>query len=100
MAETTRFEDWEAEQMKDPEFRAALEKLKPIMDLDRSILRLRIAKGWSHKELARRAHVREGRLTRLAQSEGNPSLRFLRKLAKALDARVVMLLEPKEPAAP
>ncbi|GAF88207.1 unnamed protein product [marine sediment metagenome] len=36
-----RFEDWEAEQMKDPELRAALEELEPAYRLDR----LRIMRG-------------------------------------------------------
>jgi len=101
MAETTDFEEWKAEEMKDPEFRAAFEKLKPVFDLSASILRLRIARGWSLHELAKHAGVRECRLTKVEMSNGgNPNLRFLQKLARALDARVVMLLEPKEAASP
>jgi len=30
-----RFEDWEAEQMQDPEFRAAVEKLEPVYQVER-----------------------------------------------------------------
>ena len=94
MAQTTRFEDWEAEQMKDPEFRAALEKLKPVFDLSASILRLRIARGWSLHELAKHAGVRERRLTKVEMSNGgNPDLRFLTRLADALGGHIVIRIE-------
>jgi len=41
-----RFEDWEAEQMKDPEFRAAAEELEPAYQ----VTRLRIMQGLTQKD--------------------------------------------------
>lgn len=94
MANTTSFEEWKAEQLKDPEYRAAVAKLKPLCDLGDSILRLRMQKGWSLRELARHARVRGRRLTKIEMMVGgNPDLRFLEKVARALGSHVVMLIE-------
>jgi len=95
----TTHDEWKAELEKDPEYWAAAEKLRPILDLADSILDLRIKRGWTQAELARRARVWRLRVTRLEDGIGNPDLRFLKKLAAALGAHVVMLLEPKESAA-
>lgn len=48
MTRTIRFEDWEAEQMRDPEFRAITEELKPVYQL----ARLRILHGLTQEQLA------------------------------------------------
>lgn len=40
-----RFEDWEAEQIKDPEFQAAAEELEPVYQM----ARLRIIRGLIHE---------------------------------------------------
>jgi len=48
MTKNIRFEDWEAEQMHDPEFRAAVEELEPIYQ----VTRLRIMRGLTQAQLA------------------------------------------------
>ena len=48
MTNTIRFEDWEAEQMRDPEFRAAVEELEPAYQ----VARLRIMRGLTQEQLA------------------------------------------------
>ena len=43
MSDNVRFEDWEKEQMQDPAFRAALERLEPAYQ----VARLRMLRGWT-----------------------------------------------------
>ena len=92
MAETTRLEDWVAEEMKDPEFRAAWERLEPAYQ----VARLRMLRGWTQKDLARRVGTRRLAIARLEDGRREPSLPVLRRIAEALDARVVVRLEARQ----
>lgn len=71
---------------KDSEYRKAEEKHKLILDLADEILRLRMAKGWSQGELARRAETKQANISRLESGLLNPSVSFLQKIAVALNA--------------
>ena len=46
MTPNVRFEDWEAEQMRDPEFRAIAEEMEPAYQL----ARLRILRGLTRSQ--------------------------------------------------
>ncbi len=70
----------------DPEYRETEQKYKLILDLADEILRLRMEKGWSQAELARRAETKQANISRLENGMLNPSVNFLQKVAKALDA--------------
>ena len=76
------FEDWEREQMQDPRFRAALQRLEPAYQ----VARLRMLRGWTQEELARRAGTRRSSIARLESGEEEPSLPFLRRVVRALGA--------------
>jgi len=92
MAETTHFEDWEAEQMEDPGVRLAWERLEPAYQ----VARLRMLRGWTQKDLARRVGTWPLDIARLEDGRREPNLAFLRRVAEALDARVVVRLEARE----
>jgi transcriptional regulator with XRE-family HTH domain len=70
----------------DPDYLKAKEEFGLILDVADEILRLRIEKGWSQAELARRAETKQANISRLESGLLNPSVRFLQKVAKALDA--------------
>ncbi|HLA88175.1 MAG TPA: helix-turn-helix domain-containing protein [Anaerolineales bacterium] len=70
---------------KDPEYQEAEQKYKLILDLADEILRLRMEKGWSQAELAKRAETKQANISRLENGMLNPSVNFLQKVAKALD---------------
>ncbi|HLF74669.1 MAG TPA: helix-turn-helix transcriptional regulator [Anaerolineales bacterium] len=72
----------------DPEYREAKERFGPILDIGDEVLRLRIEKGWSQAELAERAGTKQANISRLESGLSNPSVRFLQKVAKALDAKI------------
>ena len=94
MSGNIRFEDWEREQMQDARFRAALERVEPAYQ----VARLRMLRGWTQEELARRAGTRQPSIARLESGEREPSLSFLRRVVQALGAHVEVRIVPEEVA--
>ena len=72
----------------DPEYLETKEKFGLTLDIADEILRLRIEKGWSQAELAERAGTKQANISRLESGLSNPSINFLQKIAKALDASI------------
>ncbi len=60
--ENLSFDDWLAEEMKDPEFRRAYETLEPAYQ----IARLRLKQGLSQRELAEQARAPQPNCRRAA----------------------------------
>ena len=88
------FEGYHREQMRDPEYAAAYRTLEPEFQVAREVIRLRLERGLSQEELAKRAGTAQPNISRLERGAINPSLRFLQKVAEALDAEIVIRLEP------
>lgn len=86
--ELTRFEDWEAEKLKNPDFVAAAEALEPGYQ----IARLRILRGLTQTQLAEMVGTRQPSIARLENGSSVPSISFLQKVAAALDARIEIKL--------
>ncbi len=78
----------------DPEYVAAERQLLPDLVLARDVIDLRAARGWSQAELARQVGTHQANISRLESALTNPSLRFLKKLAAALDAELEVRLRP------
>ncbi len=76
-----------------PEYHQAERDLQVRLDLADEVLRLRIEKGWSQAELAEHADTKQANISRIESGLSNPSLRFLEKLAKALDTTLTIRLE-------
>lgn len=74
--------------------------LEPEYQLARSILARRLAKGLSQRQLAAKAHTKQPVISRLESGAGKPSLRLLERVAGALDADVIVRLEPHSKRAP
>lgn len=76
--------------LKNKEIRKAYDKLGPEFALVQAIIQKRIKKGLTQAELARKMKTKQSAISRLESGAYNPSLFFLEKAAKALDARVVV----------
>jgi transcriptional regulator with XRE-family HTH domain len=83
-----RFEDWEAEKLKDPEFAAAAE----AMEAGYQVARLRIQRGLTQAQLAKMIGTHQPSIARLENGSSQPSLSFLHKIASALGARIEVRL--------
>jgi DNA-binding XRE family transcriptional regulator len=78
----------------DPEVRAAYDALEPEYTLIRELIDLRIKRGLSQRELAKRAGMKQPTLARV-ESGKTASLRTLRRVADALNADVRVSLVPR-----
>ena len=92
------FREYHDEQMQDPEFAAAYRALEPEFQVAREVIRLRLQRGLSQKELAQKAGTGQPNISRLERGTINPSLRFLQRVASALGAEVEISFRPLEAA--
>lgn len=86
-----KFEDWEAEKIKNPDFIAAAEELEPGYQ----VARLRMLRGLTQAQLAEMVGTRQPSIARLENGSSTPSLSFLSKIAEALNAKIEFKLVPK-----
>jgi DNA-binding XRE family transcriptional regulator len=85
-----KFEDWEAEKSKDPDFMAAAEELEPGYQ----VARLRMLRGLTQAQLAEMVGTRQPSIARLENGSSTPSLSFLSRIAEALGAKIEFKLIP------
>lgn len=76
------------EQLKDPEFKKAWEDFQPELQLMNQIIGERIEQNISQKELADRMGTKQANISRIENGNANPSLDFLKRLAKALGKKL------------
>ncbi len=93
----TNFDRYLEKQMKDSEFAARFERAGEAWDVALQLAALRRRAGLSQKELARRLKTSQQHISRLESPgyEGH-SLANLRRVARALKARVHVVIEPEE----
>lgn len=92
----TNFDKYLEEQLQDPEFAARFESAGEAWDVALQIAALRNQAGLSQKDLAKLLKISQQQISRLESPgyEGH-SLSTLRRVAKALHARVHVTFEPE-----
>jgi len=83
------------EWMKDPKYRREYEKLEPEFQIARALIDARVKKKMTQAEIARKAGTKQPVISRLEGAQGSPSLSLIKRIAKALDVRLVFRLEPR-----
>lgn len=91
MSTMISLQDWQSRQLGDPEFVAESEKLA----LGHEITRLRLLRGLTKAQLAEMVGTRQPAIARLENGNSVPSLSFLERIAKALDARIELRIVPR-----
>jgi len=93
----TNFDKFLEEQLRDPAFAARFKRAGEAWDVALQIAALREKAGLSQKELAHKLRTSQQNISRLESPgyEGH-SLSMLRRVAKALHARVRLVIEPDE----
>lgn len=81
--------------MKDPAFRNEYEALEPEYRLAGDLIRLRLSKGLTQEELAKKVHTRQSAIARLESAGSLPSLSTVKRVAEALDADLYVAVRPK-----
>lgn len=80
--------DWKthrAQLMKDPEFMKALKETELEYQIARAIIKARIEKGLSQKDLAEKLNTKQSVISRVENAKTTPSLSFLKRLAEVLN---------------
>ncbi len=72
----------------DPELRKEYDALEPLYEMKSELIRLRLEKGLSQKELAALLGTKQSAISRLEGGNSNPSIEFIIKVAQALDKKV------------
>jgi transcriptional regulator with XRE-family HTH domain len=84
------------ELLKDKAVREEYEKLLPEYELARSLIEQRLRKKMTQEDIAYKAGIPQSTVSRVeGLTHGLPKLATLKKIADALDANLVIKLEPK-----
>ncbi len=70
--------------LKDPGVAREVENLRPEYELISQITQFRIEQNITQEELAKRTGIKQSNISRLESGSYNPSLQFLKKIAKGL----------------
>ena len=92
----TNFDDFFAEKLKDPEFKAEYDALEPEFAIIQAIIDARKNIGLTQKELSERTGIAQSDISKLENGSANPSLRTLRRLASGMNMRLRLVFEPLE----
>ncbi len=78
------FEDDLEERLKNPKFRTAWEASEADYQISRQMIKARLEKKMSQRELAKRAKTSQANISNLEGMNYNPSLAFLKRISGAL----------------
>jgi predicted transcriptional regulator len=74
--------------LKDKGIKKAYDDLGPEFDMISMIIRKRINQGMTQTQLAKKLGTKQPVISRLEQGTYNPSVKFLRRVATALDSKL------------
>ena len=74
--------------IKDLRFRKAWREREPEYQLARNIIKARLKKGMTQAQLAKKVGTKQPVISRLESMHASPSLRFLKRIAKALNTKL------------
>jgi predicted transcriptional regulator len=90
------YEEHVKELLKNKKVREEYEKHLPEYELARSIIEQRLKKKMTQEEVARKAGMPQSTISRIeGLTHGLPKISTLKKIANALDAKVVVRLKSK-----
>ena len=90
----TKFDDFLKEQLKDTEIKAEYEALEPEFAIIQAMIDARKLKGITQKELSERTGIAQGDISKLENGNGNPSIKTIQRLAKAMGMSVKIEFVP------
>lgn len=71
--------------LKNPKFKKLYDESRLEYEIARTIIRARIEKGLTQKQLANKLHTRQSAISRVEGASTTPSISFLKRLATALN---------------
>ena len=92
---STKYEDFKAQRLADPEVRKEYEALEPQFRLIRDILLRRSELNLSQVQLAKLVGTKQPAMSRLERGDGNITINTLCRIADALDADLDISLKAR-----
>ena len=71
--------------LKNPEFKKLYEESRLEYEIARAVIRARIEKGLTQKQLADKLNTKQSVISRVESANTTPSISFLKRLAQALN---------------
>ncbi len=84
------FKAFKKQALKNPEVKKAYDALEPEFALANALIGKRIERGLTQTELARKIGTKQSAIARLESGTYNSSMKMLEKVAKALDAKLIV----------
>lgn len=81
------FEDWEAELMKDPEYKRLSDELEPQFQIARQMIGARLKQNITQEQLAKKVKTGQAVISRLEGANAKPSISLLERVARALNIK-------------
>lgn len=95
MAERTAWGELRGRRMQEPGAAEAYDAARRAHELGRAVRELREGRGWSQSDLARAAAMTQPAVARFEGGGAVPTLPVLERLARALDAQLVVAITPR-----
>jgi ribosome-binding protein aMBF1 (putative translation factor) len=86
----TSWKKYESRLLRNKSFKKAADKLEPEYILADSLIRARKRKNLTQKELAERIKTEQPVISKLETANSKPSLSLLKRIAQALDTKLVV----------
>lgn len=87
---TYSFSQLKKHYLKDPEIKRLYDELGPEYELTALMIERRIKTGLTQTALAKRLGTKQSSIARFESGNYNPSLQFLYKMARAMDAELIV----------
>lgn len=84
------FEEDLKRRLRNPEFRKAWEESETEYLLAKQLIKKRLAKKMSQRDLAKKLKTSQAVISRIETMSGNPSLSLLKRIAEALDSKLTL----------
>ncbi|MEK7597942.1 MAG: helix-turn-helix transcriptional regulator [Patescibacteria group bacterium] len=84
------FQDHLKDSLKVPKFKIAWKKSQVEYDLASTLIQKRLSKKMSQRSLAKKVHTTQAVISRIETMSANPSLLLLKRLAEALNSKIVL----------
>ncbi|MEI7512045.1 MAG: helix-turn-helix domain-containing protein [Candidatus Uhrbacteria bacterium] len=84
------FQAFKKRSLKNPEVKAAYDALAPEFELASKLIGIRVKRGLTQAELAKKMGTKQSAVARLESGTNNSTIKQLERLAKALDAKLTI----------
>ena len=88
-----KWEDVKKELLKDPKVAAEYKRLAPRYQLISELIRIRLKKGLTQKELAKKVGTKQSAIARIESGNANPSLNSIEKIIQAMNVELCIRLK-------